>query len=170
MQADQTYLLDVTERPVLRDTYEQEDFYTGKKQHTIKNLVITDKYSLIVFHSPTFRGKVHDKTIVDQLLITKECTLLMDLGFYGWHLPQTNLVLPHKKAKKKPLTNIQKVQNRLQSRQRVKIENVFANLKILRIMKEKIRTYIQETKNKIFAIAVALYNFRRTWAMHRNII
>ena len=29
---DQTYLLDVTERPVLRDTYEQEQFYSGKKK------------------------------------------------------------------------------------------------------------------------------------------
>ena len=99
-----------------------------KKQHTIKNLVITNKDGLIVFVSPTFRGKVHDKLLADTLLITKKCTLLTDLGFYGWKLPETIVVMPHKKPKKKSLTKLQKVQNRLQSRERVKI---FGTLTIL---------------------------------------
>jgi hypothetical protein len=113
---------------------------------------------------------VHDKLIADLLPITKPCTLLTDLGFYGWKLPNTTLIMPNKKPKKKALTKIQKVQNKLQSRQRVKIENTFANLKILRIVKERIRTYIEETKNKLFTVAVALYNFRRTFALKRKII
>jgi hypothetical protein len=148
----------------------EKNFIQKKKQHTIKNLVITDKDGFIVFISPTFRGKVHDKLIADLLPITKSCTLLTDLGFYGWKLPNTTLVMPNKKPKKKALTKIQKVQNKLQSRQRVKIENTFANLKILRIVKERIRTYIEETKNKLFELAVALYNFRRTCALKRKII
>ncbi len=108
--------------------------------------------------------------LADTLLITKKCTLLTDLGFYGWKLPETIVVMPHKKPKKKSLTKLQKVQNRLQSRERVKIENIFAHVKILRIVKERIRTYIEETKNTVFTIAVALYNFRRTFALKRKII
>lgn len=34
IQEKETYKLDVTERPVQRDTYEQEEFYTGKKKDT----------------------------------------------------------------------------------------------------------------------------------------
>jgi hypothetical protein len=33
LQEGQTYLVDVTETPVQRDTYEQEEFYTGKKNN-----------------------------------------------------------------------------------------------------------------------------------------
>lgn len=35
LQEGQTYLVDVTERPVQRDTYEQEEFYTGKKNNIL---------------------------------------------------------------------------------------------------------------------------------------
>jgi hypothetical protein len=41
---------------------------------------------------------------------------------------------------------------------------------LLRIVKEKIRTYIEETKNKLFGIAIALYNFECTFALKRKII
>lgn len=108
--------------------------------------------------------------MADQLPIKKECTLLVDLGFYGWKLPNSSIEMPHKKPKNKELTKIQKTQNRLQSRKRVKIENTFANLKTLRIVKDPIRTYIKEVKHQVFAIAVALYNFRLTFAKKREII
>lgn len=123
-----------------------------------------------MFASPTLRGKVHDKLMADSLLITKKCTLLTDLGFYGWKLSEAAVIMPHKKPKNKPLSKLQKVQNRLLSRERVQIENVFAHVKILRIVKDRIRTYIEETKNTVFTIAVALYNFRRMFALKRKVI
>uniref|UniRef100_UPI0012B63F43 transposase family protein n=3 Tax=Hugenholtzia roseola TaxID=1002 RepID=UPI0012B63F43 len=109
-------------------------------------------------------------TLADLLPIKKKCILLTDLGFYGWKLPQTTLIMPHKKPKNKELTKIQKVQNRLQSKERVRIENAFAHLKALRIVKERIRTYIDKTKETVFTIAVALYNFRKTFALKRKVI
>lgn len=85
---------------------------------------------------------------------------MTDLGFYGWKLPDVCILMPHKKPKNKELSALQKQENQDFSKKRVRIENIFAKVKILRIVKDTIRTYIQETKNTVFKIAVALYNFR----------
>ena len=54
---DTTYLIDGIERTVQRDTYHQEDFYSGKKKtHTVKNLVITNLLGFIIWASPTAYG------------------------------------------------------------------------------------------------------------------
>jgi hypothetical protein len=50
------------------------------------------------------------------------------------------------------------------------VENHFVHLKILRIIKEKVRNHIEEPQNILFTAVVALYNFRRTFALKRKII
>lgn len=171
LKENETYCVDVTERPLQRDTYEQELFYSGKKkQHTVKNLIITDKDGLVAFYSPTYGGPVHDKKIADSLEISTKCTLMTDLGFYGWNIPNVNIQMPHKKPKGKELRKIEKIENKQFSSIRVKIENTLGNIKILRIVKETIRTYIQEVKHQVFGIAISLYNLRKTFSNKRKII
>lgn len=132
---------------------------------------MTDKNGLIVFASPTYEGKIHDKRLAERLAVNKECTILCDLGFYGWETPpEITLRMPHKKPRKKELSKIQKVQNKLLSRERIGIENVFAHVKTLKIVKNTIRNYIKEVKHTVFRIAVALYNFRRNFFLKRKII
>ena len=60
----QTYLIDATERSVQRDTYEQKKFFSGKKKrHTIKNIAFCSLFGALVYLSPTFCGKIHDKKL-----------------------------------------------------------------------------------------------------------
>ena len=58
LQAEQTYLLDATERPIPRDTYQQEEFYSAKKKrHTLKNLC--SALLAVLFSSlPLYRASV----------------------------------------------------------------------------------------------------------------
>jgi hypothetical protein len=36
---NQAYIIDATERPVQRDAHVENEYYSGKKMHTIKNLL-----------------------------------------------------------------------------------------------------------------------------------
>lgn len=80
------YLIaDVSERPIPRRRCrqaQQEEYSGKKKQHTIKNLVITDSNGMVLYLSETYEGSVHDKSIFDDVqLHTQGFNLLLDLGF-----------------------------------------------------------------------------------------
>lgn len=164
-----TYIADATERPIQRDSYDQAHFYSGKKKmHTVKNLIITSLSGLILYLSPTVEGKCHDKPLAAPLQISKPVELLADLAFYGMKPTQFSLFLPHKKPKNKELTKIEKTQNRLLSRQRVKVEHVLAHVKVLRIIKDKNRNYKLHFRDTIMDLACRLYNFRLKHRIIRN--
>lgn len=67
-QMDEVYIIDGTERPIQRDTYDQETYYSGKKKaHTMKNALIVSTLGLIMWLGETHVGKVHDKPMVESL-------------------------------------------------------------------------------------------------------
>ena len=141
------YLVDATERSVQRDTYEQKKFFSGKKKrHTIKNIAFCSVFGALLFLSPTFCGKIHDKRIVETYEITKKnIAIYADLGFIGWTMEGAEIVLPHKKPKntkteKKQLSQTQIDYNKAHAKIRVKIENLFAHLKVMRIIKSDRRS------------------------------
>lgn len=168
LNEESIYLVDATERAVQRDTYHQEDYYSGKKKkHTIKNMAICTVCGTLLFLSPTVLGKIHDKTLMENYEIKAKNTIFYaDLAFLGWN-PSENVIviLPHKKPKntkteKKYLSQEQKDFNKQHARIRVKIENVFAHIKTMRILKDTIRNYKQGFKDLVMLTASALYNFR----------
>lgn len=57
LQTGETYLVDVTERTVQRDTYEQEEFYTGKKTAYHKKLSDYQQRWADSVCKPYFTGK-----------------------------------------------------------------------------------------------------------------
>ena len=66
---NQTYLLDATQRHIPPDTFQQEEFFSGKKKrHTLKNLLLLCLAGSIVFLALTRSGKWADKTIAQQEL------------------------------------------------------------------------------------------------------
>lgn len=166
-QIDEEYIIDGTERPIQRDTYEQETFYSGKKKtHTMKNALIVSTLGLIMWLGETHVGKVHDKPMVESLNFLTPITMLADLGFQGWKPQNVKLILPHKKprntkTKKKELTQDQKDFNKELSKKRVKVENVLAHVKILRIVKDKNRNYKFGFRENLMKTACGLYNFRQ---------
>ena len=167
-QDDSKYLIDGIERTIQRDTYQQEDFYSGKKKtHTVKNLVITNLLGIIIWVSPTTYGKIHDKTLAESTQIANNIIIMADLGFQGWKPKQAKLLLPHKKPRntkteKRELTDIQKSENKAFSSVRVGIEHVFSSVKIMRILRDKNRNYKYQYRDLIFRTACALHNFRRS--------
>lgn len=166
LNQEQTYITDCSERPIQRDTYEQEQYYSGKKgTHTMKNALLITSLGVIVWLSATYIGKTHDKNLVENLQFHKPITVLADLGFLAWKPRNVALILPHKKPKntkkeKRDLTQEQKDFNQQLAKKRVKVENVLAHVKILRIVKDKNRNYKQGFRENLMLTACALYNFR----------
>ena len=162
LQEGQTYFLDAIERPIPRDTYQQEEFFSGKKKrHTLKNLLLTNLAGTIVFLSMTVSGKCADKPLAEQqLTITKPVEVYADLAFLALPAEHFRLILPQKKPRNKQLTKIQKTQNRLISAIRVKVEHHFAHLKVLRIIGDVCRNYTFNFRQEVIDTACRLHNFR----------
>ncbi len=171
LQEGKEYLADVTERPIQRDTYNQQPYYSGKKKmHTIKNLVITCFFGFILFVSPTAKGHIHDKKIADDLSIKIPINLYVDLGFYGLKSENYQIIIPHKKPKKKILTKIQKKENQILASKRVRIEHHFAHLKTLRIIHDKNRNYKTNFRENVMLTACCLHNFRLQFRLKKQTI
>ena len=105
--------------------------------------------------------------MVEPLKFTIPITILADLGFKGWNPSNVKLILPHKKPRntkteKTDLTQDQKDFNKELSKKRVKVENVLAHVKILRIIKDKNRNYRFGFRENLMKTACGLYNFRKS--------
>ena len=160
----ETHLLgDVTEREIPRKTCysaQKEDFSGKSHMHAEKNFGICAPSGRILFLSYSFSGSTHDKTIYDELTINIGGTpFLLDLGFQGVD-ENGSTMIPFKKPKGKKLGDVKKQINKAMSKLRVKIEHVFAGLKRLRMLKEKIRIPDYHKRQTIVKIAAAIHNLR----------
>jgi hypothetical protein len=122
-------------------------------------LIINEKEE-VIYLSETVEGKVHDKRLLEKIDWNKRINLHGDLGFLGYENSRVRMELPYKKKKGKELEAKEKAINREKSKIRVKIEQVIGKIKILRILKDKIRNYAFDFKNKVMKIGVQLYNFK----------
>ena len=159
------YFVDATEIGIERpqDFDKQKDRYSGKhKKHTIKNTVITNEYSQILFLGNTYAGSVHDKKMLeqDEVLFPPNSFLWKDLGYVGYLPTNINCFEPHKKPKNKALSKEQKEENKLISSIRIVVEHAISGLKRCRILKDKMRTKIDKTKDTIIEICAGLHNLR----------
>ncbi len=77
-----------------------------KKNHTIKNVLLTGSNKKILFLSQAYEGSVHDKKIADEAGIAFEKTieLFQDSGFQGFTPDKAIIIMPVKKPKGKELT------------------------------------------------------------------
>jgi hypothetical protein len=158
------FLQDGTERPIPRpgDDLEQYEHYSGKKKrHTIKNLVLVHKLTML-FLSYTYNGKVHDKKIADSFAypLPEGSTLGQDLGFLGYLLEDILILMPHKKPKGGELTEEQKLENQRISSLRVPVEHVLGSVKRCRIVGDVIRLWSGEIRDIVMEVCCSLHNFR----------
>ncbi len=73
------YIIDGTERPIQRDTYDQEIFYSGKKKaHTLKNALIVSTLGLIMWLGETHVGKGLYYKTVKKLIYTTFIKILIN--------------------------------------------------------------------------------------------
>lgn len=165
------YLHDGTERRIPRptDPTMQTLYYSGKKKcHTVKNLLVVDATCRVLFLSPTWEGKKHDKKVADEAgyQLPEGSTLGQDTGFQGFALPGVMTLQPTKKPRGKELTTEQKEDNRRISQMRIRIEHAIGGVKRYRIVQDKIRNWKPGFRDKVMETCCGLHNFRlnfRPW-------
>lgn len=85
------------------------------------------------------------------LRINESIKVLGDLGFLGIYKLHENSKIPHKSSKKKPLTKVQKRENKELASQRIAIEHTNRMMKIFNILK-----YPYRNKQKRYGLRVNL--------------
>ena len=162
---------DGVERPIQRpkDVEAQQAYYSGKKkQHTVKNNILINADSKVVFLTPSYEGRIHDKRIADMAGYSPPpgSVLYQDTGFQGFTCPDVKIIQPQKKLKGRDLTPEEKVKNREISSIRIRVEHAIAGIKRFRIVKDKLRNYKKGFADFVMETCCGLHNFRlnfRPW-------
>ena len=125
-------------------------------------MLLANKAKRILYLSDTYEGSVHDKKIADEADIQFEQTidLLQDSGFQGYRPRNAVIQQPEKKMKGKELTSLQKQHNKDKASQRVLVEHAINQVKVWRIVKDKIRSYRHNLRDEVMLIACGLSNFK----------
>jgi hypothetical protein len=157
-------LVDVSEQPTQRPTKKQKKSYSGKKKrHTIKTEIAIQEDGRILSVSRSHKGRVHDYRIrKGEKPLPKQSLKLADSGYQGWQRLQSNVIIPYKKSKKKPLTKEQKEHNRKLASIRIKVEHKIRQIKAFKIMSEVYRNF-QKKYNLRFNIVAGLVNFKHAF-------
>ena len=103
-------IIDVTERRHQRpqDSSSQSELYSGKKKdHTLKNTIISSVEKAILFVGQTFSGHHHDYTMLKsefspEIAWFEDLRVLLDLGYQGIRTDYkgSGIEIPHKKPRK----------------------------------------------------------------------
>ena len=147
----------------------QNKTYSGKKKtHTRKSVVVTDKKRRILVVTKQKSGRRHDKRLADKEsvfeMIPKEITVFADTGFQGEQKTHTNICMPKKKSKGKPLTFDEKELNKLISSYRVIVEHAIGGLKRFRCMSEKLRNHKAYIDDTFILLSAGLWNYHLSFS------
>lgn len=123
---------------------------------------MTDPDQYILYLGETHEGTVHDKKICDieQYVFPAGFLLRYDLGYLGYNPENVTIEMPHKNTKLNPLTDQQKLENKIVSAKRVSVEQGISGIKRLKVVGDKVRTYCREFRDSIIRIACAIHNLR----------
>ena len=136
------FFYDSTERPIQRpkDRETQKAHYSGKKkQHTVKNNILINTDSKVVFLTPSYGGRIHDEHIADITGYSPPpgSILYQDTGFQGFTCPQVKMIQSKKRFPKGgELTAEEKAMNREISSIRIRVEHAISGIKRYRIVKD----------------------------------
>ena len=116
----------------------------------------------VLYLSQTYGGCVHDKKICDleNLSLSKNVSLLVDLGFLGFSSENAHIILPYKRMKKQQLDEVKLAFNKWQASVRVRIEHTIASIKIFRKVKETFRGRLYNREDTVMSVACALHNLK----------
>ncbi|UZQ29314.1 MAG: transposase [Spiroplasma phoeniceum] len=105
--------------------------------------------------------KKHDYALFKEskISILKNTKLIVDSGCQGIQKIHNNVLIPTKKTKKNPLNKVQKQRNRIVSKMRIIIENIFAILKKFKIITEKYRNRRKRFSLR-FNLIASIYNLQ----------
>jgi len=157
-------IVDCTEQPCERPKRRQKKYYSGKKKrHTIKaEIVISniDGKNRILSLPPPVPGSIHDLTLRRKgPILPKGSYLHADSAYQGYKVLDSDICIPYKRSKNRPLTTYQKEFNRDLSSFRVAVEHVFGKMKVFRILKETWR-YPKLSWHKTARIIAGITNLK----------
>ena len=162
-------ITDGTEQPIPRpkDRTKRKSHYSGKKKkHTVQNQITINLDGIIIHKSIHSPGSHHDYKIYKSKHPTLSERLLQfyDLGYLGIQkdFPKQISILPYKKKKRKELTAYQKEWNKIQSKIRIKVEHVIAQIKKFRINRAVFRNKLCRY-DSISEIVCGIVNFKMQW-------
>src|SRR3990167_8072982 len=161
--------LDGTERRVQKpkNLKRRNKLYSGKKKATTrKTVVVADEKKYIHYMSKTKSGRRHDKRIADKEglaeHIPKGVAAWTDTGFQGMQHQHTNVVMPTKATKNKPLTYEQKQENRLIAGIRVVSEHAISGFKRFKAASDIYRNKLENFDDLLTVVSIGLWNFHLT--------
>jgi len=158
-------IIDGTERRIPRpkDKEERKQHYSGKKKtFTVKNLLISQRKSKVLYLSDTYEGKKHDKAICEEeeYRFPDGTQLWKDTGFQGYEPEGVKTHQPKKKPRNGELSEADKGRNQVISRERVEIEHHIGGIKRYNIVVHPLRTRTDHFTDTVMEIACGLHNFR----------
>ena len=160
---------DCVERPIERpvEDEKQRRHYSGKKKdHTLKNYLVTNQRCRIDFLSPTVEGTVSDKVLADRcrLSFPLDSGLLQDAGFQGYYpdnaLEEVEILQPYRKKRGKGRTPFEKAFNRIISSSRVFVEHVIGSVKRWRCVHEICRLRRKGIQDLVMDLCCGLHNLK----------
>ena len=158
---------DVTECPIERPKRKksgrhknrQKQSYSGKKKrHTIKQQVCVSGTKIISTKQGI--GKKHDFRLYKESKnrVHPETNINGDSAYQGIQKIHPKSSIPKKRSKKTPLSKEDKERNKIISRERVFVENVFAFLKKFKIMSQRYRNRRKRFGLR-FNLICAIFNY-----------
>jgi DDE superfamily endonuclease/Helix-turn-helix of DDE superfamily endonuclease len=151
---DEVLLTDSTEQSCERpqDKEAQKSWYSGKKkQHTQKTQILGTSDGLeIVDVIAGVKGPTADINLFreQQPLLDPEQQFMGDKAYVGGK----GMTTPHKKPKKKELTEEQRAENKVISGKRIFIEHLMCRLKVFRILSDQFRLKSRRYRSVMLAI------------------
>ncbi|WP_264731820.1 transposase family protein [Wolbachia endosymbiont (group A) of Sphaerophoria taeniata] len=156
-------LADVTEQQIQRpeDSKKRKKSYSGKKRtNTMKTEIVIEEGGRILSVSKSYRGRINDFRIRKQeKYLPIDSIKYADSGYQGWQKLQSNVIIPYKKYRKKPLTLEQKDYNRRLVSFRMRVENKIRGIKIFKVMSH-VYCNFQKKYNLRFNIIAGIVNLK----------
>lgn len=168
-QPDLFAIFDATEQSVNKpqDDKQSRSYFSGKQRRsTCKTTIHVNEDGLIRQLSTSAPGSIHDVTQLRQsgllTAIPPDTIAVADAAYVGIYkdLPNQGVLVPYKAQRNHPLVAEQRDANRFLSSIRIKVENVFAQLKIFRILTHRFRHNVANLHSPVFTILAALHNQR----------
>ena len=162
-------ITDGTEQPIPRpkDKKKKKTHYSGKKKkHTVQNQITINLNGEIIHKSTHCPGSYHDYKIYKSKhpTLSEELLIFYDLGYLGVEkdFPDQISIIPYKKKKGEELNDSQKEWNKAQSKIRIKVEHIIAQIKKFRINSDTFRNRLCRY-DVISEIVCGLVNFKIRW-------
>jgi len=144
----------------------------GKKQHTLKNTVMSLPDKFIIFLGRTFSGHNHDYLMLKQELPPEldwfaDLNVRVDLGYLGIKSDYRGdqIAIPTKKPRKSQknpnpqLSDEQKAANKALSQIRIFIEHAIGGMKRYNILVHAFRNRLENFEDDVIGVCAGLWNF-----------